>query len=314
MKYNSLGATGVNVSEIAFGCGPKAGLIVKGSPEERRRAVACALDLGINLFDTASIYGSGMSETHLGETLKELKATPIIGSKVALETPDLTDIKGTVIRSVEDSLKRLQVESIELIQLHNRLGSQRADKSDMGVGAQLTVDDVLGDGGVLDAFETLRQQGKVNWFGFTALGGQLPCVYELIDSGQFHSINGGYNVLNPSAVVVRTEPQVDRDFGQVFTRSAAQDMGVIVIRVLAAGLLAGSEPDAGAERVKGLLAPRGITPVEGAVRFVLSVPLVSTAVIGFSEVAHIEEAVAASNNGALPADLVQELEAVTLAH
>ncbi len=312
MKYNSLGATGVSVSAIAFGCGPKAGLMVKGSAEERRRAVARALELGITLFDTASIYGDGLSETHLGETLKELKATPIIGSKVALETPDLKDIKGTVIRSVEDSLKRLQVESIELIQLHNRVGSQRADRSDMGVGAQLTVDDVLGDGGVLDAFETLRQQGKVNWFGFTALGGQLPCVYELIDSGKFHSINGGYNVLNPSAMNARTEPQVDRDFGEVFTRSAAKDMGVIVIRVLAAGILAGSEPNAGAERVKSLLAAQGISPVEGAVRFVLSSPKVSTAVIGFSELAHIEEAVAASNNGVLPADLVQELEAVTL--
>jgi aryl-alcohol dehydrogenase-like predicted oxidoreductase len=312
MKYNSLGATGVSVSAIAFGCGPKAGLMVKGSAEERRRAVARALELGITLFDTASIYGDGLSETHLGETLKELKATPIIGSKVALETPDLKDIKGTVIRSVEDSLKRLQVESIELIQLHNRVGSQRADRSDMGVGAQLTVDDVLGDGGVLDAFETLRQQGKVNWFGFTALGGQLPCVYELIDSGKFHSINGGYNVLNPSAMDARTEPQVDRDFGEVFKRSAAKDMGVIVIRVLAAGILAGSEPNAGAERVKGLLAAQGVSPVEGAVRFVLSSPKVSTAVIGFSELAHIEEAVAASNNGVLPADLVQELEAVTL--
>ena len=312
MKYNSLGATGVSVSAIAFGCGPKAGLMVKGSAEERRRAVARALELGITLFDTASIYGDGLSETHLGETLKELRATPIIGSKVALETPDLKDIKGTVIRSVEDSLKRLQVESIELIQLHNRVGSQRADRSDMGVGAQLTVNDVLGDGGVLDAFETLRQQGKVNWFGFTALGGQLPCVYELIDSGKFHSINGGYNVLNPSAMNARTEPQVDRDFGEVFTRSAAKDMGVIVIRVLAAGILAGSEPNAGAERVKGLLAAQGVSPVEGAVRFVLSSPKVSTAVIGFSELAHIEEAVAASNNGVLPADLVQELEAVTL--
>jgi aryl-alcohol dehydrogenase-like predicted oxidoreductase len=312
MKYNSLGATGVSVSAIAFGCGPKAGLMVKGSAEERRRAVARALELGITLFDTASIYGDGLSETHLGETLKELKATPIIGSKVALETPDLKDIKGTVIRSVEDSLKRLQVESIELIQLHNRVGSQRADRSDMGVGAQLTVDDVLGDGGVLDAFETLRQQGKVNWFGFTALGGQLPCVYKLIDSGKFHSINGGYNVLNPSAMVDRTEPQVDRNFGQVFTRSAAKDMGVIVIRVLAAGILAGSEPNAGAERVKGLLASSGISPVEGAVRFVLSSPEVSTAVIGFSELAHIEESVAASNNGVLPAELFQELQSVTL--
>ena len=210
------------------------------------------MELGVNLFDTASIYGAGASETHLGETLQELKARPVIGSKVALELPDLDDVKGNTIQSVEDSLKRLQVETIDLIQLHNRLGMERAERSDMGVGAQLTVDDVLAPGGVLDAFQVLQQQGKVRYFGFTAYGGLLSCVYQLIDSGQFHSINGLYNVINPSAV--RPAADVDRDFGQVFDRSAKQGMGVIVIRVLAAGLLAGAGADPTAARVRDVLA------------------------------------------------------------
>jgi L-glyceraldehyde 3-phosphate reductase len=289
MKYNELGATGVQVSAISFGCGPTAGMIV-------------------NLFDTASIYGAGASEAHLGETLQELKARPVIGSKVALELPNLDDVKGNTIRSVEDSLKRLQVETIDLIQLHNRLGLERAERSDMGVGAQLTVDDVLAPGGVLDAFQTLQQQGKVRYFGFTAYGGLLSCVYQLIDSGQFHSINGLYNVINPSAV--RPAAEVDRDFGQVFDRSAKLDMGVIVIRVLAAGLLAGAGADPSAQRVRDVLAAHGIAPVEGAVRYVLSNPIVATSVIGFSEVAHIEEACAAEEKGPLPADVLAELETV----
>ena len=312
MRYNELGATGVQVSAISFGCGPTAGMIVKGTPEERRRGVSLALDLGVNLFDTASIYGAGASETHLGETLSELKVKPVIGSKVALELPDLDDVKGNTIQSVEDSLRRLQVDDIELIQLHNRVGLERAERSDMGVGAQITVDDVLAPGGVLDAFQTLQQQGKVRYFGFTAYGGLLSCVYQLIDSGQFHSINGLYNVLNPSAV--RPTVEVDRDFGQVFDRSAKLNMGVIVIRVLAAGLLAGAQPGGqpvpGAEQVREALAAHGIAPVEGAVRYVLSNPIVATSVIGFSEVAHIEEACAAEEKGPLPADVLAELEAV----
>ncbi|MDE2968535.1 MAG: aldo/keto reductase [Chloroflexota bacterium] len=308
MQYKELGGTGVQVSTIAFGCGPTAGMIVKGTPEERRRGVSRALDLGVNLFDTASIYGAGASETHLGETLQELKARPVIGSKVALELPDLDDVKGNTIQSVEDSLKRLQVETIDLIQLHNRVGLERAERSDMGVGAQLTVDDVLAPGGVLDAFHVLQQQGKVRYFGFTAYGGLLSCVYQLIDSGQFHSINGLYNIINPSAV--RPAADVDRDFGQVFDRSAKLGMGIIVIRVLAAGLLAGAGADPAAERVREVLANHDTTPVEGAVRYVLSNPIVATSVIGFSEVEHIEEACAAEEKGPLPADVLAELEAV----
>ena len=308
MRYNELGNTGVQVSAISFGCGPTAGMIVKGTPEERRRGVSRAMELGVNLFDTASIYGAGASETHLGETLQELKARPVIGSKVALELPDLDDVKGNTIKSVEESLQRLQVETIDLIQLHNRVGLERAERSDMGVGAQLTVDDVLAPGGVLDAFQVLQQQGKVRYFGFTAYGGLLSCVYQLIDSGQFHSINGLYNVINPSAV--RLAADVDRDFGQVFDRSAKLGMGIIVIRVLAAGLLAGAGEDPGADKVKAILAAHDIAPVEGAVRYVLSNPIVATSVIGFSEVAHIEEACAAEEKGELPAGILAELEAV----
>ena len=308
MRYNELGNTGVQVSAISFGCGPTAGMIVKGTPEERRRGVSRAMELGVNLFDTASIYGAGASESHLGETLQELKARPVIGSKVALELPDLDDVKGNTIKSVEESLQRLQVETIDLIQLHNRVGLERAERSDMGVGAQLTVDDVLAPGGVLDAFQVLQQQGKVRYFGFTAYGGLLSCVYQLIDSGQFHSINGLYNVINPSAV--RPAGDVDRDFGQVFDRSAKLDMGIIVIRVLAAGLLAGAGADPAAARVREVLDGHGIAPVEGAVRYVLSNPIVATSVIGFSEVAHIEEACAAEGKGPLPDDVLAELESV----
>ena len=250
----------------------------------------------------------GASETHLGETLQELKARPVIGSKVALELPDLDDVKASTIQSVEDSLKRLRVETIDLIQLHNRVGLERAERSDMGVGAQLTVDDVLAPGGVLDAFQTLQQQGKVRWFGFTAYGGLLSCVYRLIDSGQFHSINGLYNVINPSAV--RPAADVDRDFGMVFDRSAKLGMGIIVIRVLAAGLLAGAGDNPAAARVREVLAGHGIAPVEGAVRYVLSNPVVATSVIGFSEVEHVEEACAAEEKGPLPAGVLAELEAV----
>ena len=72
MQYRTLGSTGVRMSEIGFGCGDTAGLMISGTPEQRRDAVRHALDLGIDYFDTAPVYGDTVSEAHLGQALREL--------------------------------------------------------------------------------------------------------------------------------------------------------------------------------------------------------------------------------------------------
>ena len=66
MERRALGRTGIEVSALGFGCGDVGGLIVRGEPAERVRAVARAVELGVNYFDTATSYGSGISEP-LGE-------------------------------------------------------------------------------------------------------------------------------------------------------------------------------------------------------------------------------------------------------
>jgi aryl-alcohol dehydrogenase-like predicted oxidoreductase len=74
MEYRVLGRTNLRVSALGFGCGNVGGLMVRGTPAERERAVARALDLGVNFFDTAPLYGDGVSEEHLGQTLQALRA------------------------------------------------------------------------------------------------------------------------------------------------------------------------------------------------------------------------------------------------
>ena len=61
MEYRTLGRTGLRVSALGFGCGNVGGLLIRGAPAERERAVARALELGINYFDTAPLYGDGQS-------------------------------------------------------------------------------------------------------------------------------------------------------------------------------------------------------------------------------------------------------------
>ena len=72
MNYRQFGSTDIKVSEIGFGCGATAGLLSRGDPEDKRKTVARALELGINYFDTAPGYDRTLSESGLGQTLAEL--------------------------------------------------------------------------------------------------------------------------------------------------------------------------------------------------------------------------------------------------
>src|SRR5438876_1152847 len=125
MESRSLGKTGLTVSTLGFGCGNVGGLIIRGTPAERERAVARAIELGINYFDTAPSYGDGQSEQNLGQVLKALKPKVYVGTKFRVDGSDLADIPGAVGRSLDASLRRLGVERVDLLQLHNRIEPSR---------------------------------------------------------------------------------------------------------------------------------------------------------------------------------------------
>ena len=74
MEYRTIVGTNMKVSVLGFGCGNIGGLMVRGDRETQVRAVARAIELGINYFDTARVYGDGKSEINLGAALKELNA------------------------------------------------------------------------------------------------------------------------------------------------------------------------------------------------------------------------------------------------
>jgi aryl-alcohol dehydrogenase-like predicted oxidoreductase len=319
MQYRTLGKTGVKVSEIGFGCGNNAVLMVRASYDEQSRAVRRALDLGINYFDTAFAYGLGKSEENLGKILSDLGASPVVSTKIRLEPA--ADLKTATIQAVAAGLKRLQRKSVDLIQLHNRVTLEPSSAKRFTP----TPADVLGPNGILAGFKEMRAQGKVGYFGFSGLG-EPKALHELIDSGEFHSFQAYYNLLNPSAGQAVPARFSALDYERLIDRAAEKGMGAAVIRVLAAGALT-SSPDAGggsspeplspgsdyaldlerAEKVKFLVVGGIESLTQAAIRFALMKPEVSTVLVGFSNVAHIDEAAACSGAGGLSDEALARL-------
>jgi aryl-alcohol dehydrogenase-like predicted oxidoreductase len=309
MRYRQLGRTGIEVSEIGFGCGPTAGLMVYGSAEEQRDAARRAYDLGITYFDTAPIYGDYLSEENLGRALQAAGIRPLIATKVALDLADLDDIPAAVRRSVDDSLRRLRVDDVAVVQLHNRIGTSRAAKADLGVGAMLTVEDVMGP--VLETFKEIRAAGKTRAIGCCAFGGEVECVLQVVDGGAFDTVLVSYSVLNPTSAAPPPPGFAGRNFGNVVDRAAVHGMAPVVLKVLESGSLSGAStphptsalarrPGGGfstnARRAQALqfLVRPGQTMVQAAIRFALQNQKLGVVLVGFSALDQLEEAVGAS--------------------
>ena len=215
MDYRPLGSTGLQVSEIGFGCGDVGGLMVRGERSDQVKAVARAVELGINYFDTASSYGGGQSETNLGQALKELSADVYVGTKFRVTTHEPGRIKGNVITSVEESLTRLQRDQVDLIQMHNHVASMAEDGS-------VAPEEALGE--VVDALRELRDQGKVRFWGMTALG-ETAALHRVIDSGTLNTVQSVYNLVNPSAGSA-VPPGFDmHDYGNLIGRASSNRHG-----------------------------------------------------------------------------------------
>ncbi|MGH7268419.1 MAG: aldo/keto reductase, partial [Candidatus Rokuibacteriota bacterium] len=173
MEYRTLGRTGLRVSALGFGCGNVGGLMVRGAPAERERAVARAIELGVNYFDTAPSYGDGLSEQHLGQALRSLEADVLVGTKVRLAPDELRDVRSAVPRALDASLRRLGRERVDLFQLHNLIGPRDAGDT---AGADRVLDEVV------PALEALKRAGKTRFYGITALG-DAGALHRVVEAG-----------------------------------------------------------------------------------------------------------------------------------
>ena len=319
MESRILGKTNLKVSVLSFGCGAVGGLMVKGSAADQERAVARAMEFGINYFDTAPMYGNGESERNLGRVIKKLNRPKIIvGTKVWLDGND--NVVKQIADSMTASLQRLGLDSVDLFQLHNPISESGRD----GTVASKTVREQ-----VLPAFERLREQGRARFFGFTALG-DTPAIHSVFDV--FQSAQVSYNLLNPSAGAHIPPGYPAQDYGNIVAKAYACNVGTIGIRVLAGGALSGVEArhpmgmptvdpigsassyaaDVARALRFGEVVKQGFAQdlIEASLRFVISNPNLTTTLVGLSTLEQLDHAARSAEKGPLPAEALKMISSI----
>ena len=308
MQKRRFGRTGLELSVLGFGAGAVGGLMTKGAPADQERALARAIDLGINYVDTAALYGNGASEENLGRVLATLKPNVIVSTKVRLPAERNID---AIAASLETSLRRLKRDHVDLFQLHNPLVAKDADD-------RLDVEIALNE--VVPALHKLQKAGKTRFIGFSGVG-QTPALLKAIDSRAFDTVQVVYNALNPSAGGPMPAGVAGQDYGNLLKRAADKNVGTIIIRALAGGAMAGTEarhelamqvvPPIGsgkdfaadvarARAMEAAMRASGSSSLaEYGMRFVISNPNVHTMLVGYSTIDQLEQAAKAVNKGAL---------------
>lgn len=273
----TLGKTGLLVSRLCLGGYPFGGVNRARdwdpfSPAGREQAIAtvrAALDAGINYIDTAPAYGDGNSESIIGAATEKRRNEFVLATKVGYRQLSAADVRA----SVEDSMRRLRTDVIDIIQFHG------------GMYTPEEVDHIL-QGGLLDALVALRDEGKVRFLGFTV---EEPWTARpLIASGVFDVMQVRYNLIYQAAAL------------HVLGDAQAAQMGVVTMRTMTSGIF---------QRLAQSLAPGWQDAHDlyaAALQFVLSDSRVHVPIVGMrwpEEVAKNVELVSAFQPGFDMADL-----------
>lgn len=298
MKHRKLGNTGIEVSEIGFGAwgigGDSYGPV---DDDVSRKALRLAFDLGVTLYDTSDIYGSGHSEELIGETLKDVRGKIVIATKVGtlphfgFDMPQ--DFSPQHIRkALEESLRRLQTDYIDLYQLHSPVIEILSQNDD-----------------IIPTLESFQKEGKIGAFGISVRSPNDG----LTTIGKF-----GFKVVQVNFNMIDHRPLENG----LFDLAKKDKVGLIARTPLCFGFLSGrylagarfdshdhrsNWPPGQIERWSKapqlfsflLNGNKGQTYAQLALRFCLSYPAVATTIPGMMTTEEVRENVSASELGPL---------------
>jgi aryl-alcohol dehydrogenase-like predicted oxidoreductase len=312
MKYRRLGRTGFEVSEIGYGAWGIGGKQWIGANDRQSlAALSQAIDLGVNLIDTALAYGDGKSEQLVGRAVSEKARRVHVATKVPPKNRIWPARPGIgidevfpydyIVQSTEQSLRNLGVDAIDLQQLH------------------VWNPDWLGRDEWRRAFEDLKSSGKVRAVGVSINDHQPDSAISLIETGLVDTVQVIYNIFDQT-------PE-----RRLFPACIEHDVGVLVRVPFDEGALTGRigrgatfpegdfrnsyfRGDRKAEvedRVAAIARDVGLREVSSvpdiAMRFCLSHPAVSTVIPGMRSISSVDANVLASGQGPLPETVIEIL-------
>jgi L-galactose dehydrogenase len=272
MRYRILGQTDLEVSVLGFGASPLGNVFSVVDPVEGTRAVHQAIDSGINFFDVSPYYGSTLAEQRLGTALVGRRKEVILATKCGrYGTNDFDFSARTIVDGVDASLKRLQTDYVDLLQVH-----------DVEFG---TVDQIVTE--TLPALRDLQKLGKTRYIGITGYS-----LETLITIAELASVDSILSYCRYNLMV--------RDMDQYLTPFAKENgIGLINASPLHMGVLSSGEiptwhpapPEirAAGHRADVICKAYGLRLPEVALRFCLSEASVASTLVGMSTVEQLEE-------------------------
>ena len=305
MNYRALGDTGLRVSEIGFGTwglgGNSGGSFSYGPADDNvsRAALKCALEQGINFYDTSDLYGFGHSEEILGETFSNCRDQVIIASKGGFVDAVKQDFSAAHLRqAIEKSLRRLRTDYIDLYQLHSPAVSQLREQPE-----------------ILTLMHELKSAGKIRAWGFSARSPEEAHI--AVEEFSVPAIQVNFNLTDQRAQT-----------NGLFELCRKKKTGVIVRTPLCFGFLTGkysSKQNYDAADHRSRWSPEQLqswekandvfsflfdanpqdTPAQLALRFCLSFAAVSTTIPGMLNNPHVLENADASGRPVLPPDQLE---------
>ncbi len=268
MNYNILGNSNLDISEIAFGC-----MSLGNNATENENLIKQALDKGVNFFDTADLYQHGENETQLGRALQDRRSNAIIATKVGNQWRsdgsgwDWNPTPEYIMKAVDDSLRRLGTDYIDLYQLHGG-----------------TMEDPIDD--IIETFERLQHLGKIRYYGISSIRPNV--IREYVHRSSISSVMMQYSLLDR------------RPEEEVFPLLEKYGVGVLARGSVAKGILAGkpaepylnytTEDVSKMAKVVARFSENKRTPAQTAICYVLGEPVVRAAVVGIRTPAQLEEA------------------------
>lgn len=273
MNYHLLGKSSLTVSEIGFGC-----MSLGDNDTDNARLIHSAIDGGINFFDTADMYGKGLNETTVGKALQGKRDKVILSTKVGNQwRPDgsgweWNPHKHYIISAVEQSLRRLNTDYIDLYQLHGG-----------------TVHDPVED--TIDAFESLQASGKIRYYGISSIRPNV--IREYVKRSHIVSVMMQYNVLDRRAEETCLPLLLENDIAVLARGSLAG--GLLVSKPAKIYLNYTEDEVYKAASAVHAISGMSRTPAQTAIRFALQQQGVTAAIVGVRTLEQLNDAIAVTH-------------------